>query len=353
VPLSDSLNDSDCHASEHFAILSGSNGILQCSQQNRDFNAGDGSIYSAVQLRQRFGLWLPPSGLKARYDVFVSYRWTGKIDDDLALGLFNNLDSHLLACGRKIDVFLDKRRLQDGRNFQDDFANALLNSQLPVVVMSTEALKRMATLEAGSGIDNLFLEWTLITELLELRKINECLPILIGTFNESASTCADSISNFFSKTRMVTKFGFLGFKGFSCEVSQQTVEEMPDIVVSSVVAKTRSILGQHGLSESPELSRRTVRDVLRKLSLHQAVKTWDLVKSPKLSACAACSVKNEVMGALIEHCASRIRSMLDGIDPREKQQIYTNIQRDGMAAGVDGMATGGGSNAGGTGGTSS
>ena len=46
-------------------------------------------------------------------------------------------------------MFLDKRRLQDGRNFQEDFADALLVTALPVVILSTAALQRMVTLTAG------------------------------------------------------------------------------------------------------------------------------------------------------------------------------------------------------------
>jgi GTPase SAR1 family protein len=306
VPVSGSPSDFGFLADAHFAVLSGANGVLECSKHNRDFNAGDGSLLSGAQLQHRFGVWLPPSGLRARYDVFLSYRWTGKIEDDLTLGLFNKLSADVLASGRSIDVFLDKRRLEDGRNFQEDFAEALLKSQFPVVIMSSEALKRMAKLESGSGIDNLLLEWTLILELLELKKMDMCLPIFIGTYNQSAPTCADAISSIFDEVTLAD-----GSK-------IRPIDSLPDVPVTSITEKVRSILGQHGLSESPLLSCRSVREVVTRLSLQQGVKTWDLVKDPKLSASPASSLKDEVTRAVIGHCALKIRIILDSIEERAK-----------------------------------
>jgi hypothetical protein len=85
------------------------------------------------------------------------------------------------ARARARRVFLDRRRLQDGRNFQDDYADALVNTSLPVVILSTAALQRMVKLKADSAIDNLLLEWTIIVELLHSKTIEKCLPIIIRT----------------------------------------------------------------------------------------------------------------------------------------------------------------------------
>jgi hypothetical protein len=92
--------------------------------------------------------------------------------------------------------------------------------------------------------------------------------------------------------------------------------------VTSITEKVRSILGQHGLSESPHLSCRSVREVVTRLSLQQGVKTWDLVKDPKLSASPASSVKDEVTRAVIGHCAPKIRSILDSIDEERRKYQY-------------------------------
>ena len=74
------------------------------------------------------------------------------------------------------------------RNFQDDCADALLKTSMPVVILSTAALQRMVKLNADSAIDNLLLEWTFIVELLDSKTIKHCLPIIIGTYNLSASS---------------------------------------------------------------------------------------------------------------------------------------------------------------------
>jgi hypothetical protein len=87
---------------------------------------------SAADARVLLQPWVPPAGLRNNYDVFLSYRWTGSFDEDLTLGLFNNLSEDVFgSSGREISVFLDKRRLQDGRKFQDDFADALLKLACP------------------------------------------------------------------------------------------------------------------------------------------------------------------------------------------------------------------------------
>ena len=52
----------------------------------------------------------------------------------------------MLTVGRghkAIVGFLDRERLEDGRNFQDDFARALINSLVVVIILSVDALHRM------------------------------------------------------------------------------------------------------------------------------------------------------------------------------------------------------------------
>ncbi len=67
-----------------------------------------------------------------------------------------------------------------------------------------------------------------------------------------------------------------------------------------------------------------MREVVKQLSLQQGVKTWDLVKDPKLSACPASSVKDEVTRAVIGHCELKIRSILDSIEERAKYQYKSD-----------------------------
>ena len=249
-------------------------------------------------------------GLRDCYDVFLSYRWTGSFDEDLTLGLFNNLSEDVFgSSGREINVFLDKRRLQDGRNFQDDFADALLKTAVPVVILSTAALQRMVKLTADSAIDNLLLEWTLIVELLDSNTIAHCLPIFIGTYDPSAPTCSSFISDFFKDV----------VKAADGSVLYSGIDSLPDVSIQSIIRKVRSLLQQHHLPESCGLSSHTVRSVVRHLSLHQAVFASKLFKMAKYQTVPASHAKEEVTRTVVEHCSSAIRSMLENIEARKSR----------------------------------
>ena len=73
---------------------------------------------------------LPPRGALAWYDAFISYRWGG-LDTELADALFASL-SYAVVGTRPVRVFLDRRRLESGRNFTTDFATALAKSKVAV-----------------------------------------------------------------------------------------------------------------------------------------------------------------------------------------------------------------------------
>lgn len=212
------------------------------------------------------------------------------------MGIFNALSfgEHgvLGSSGREIRVFLDKQRLQDGRNFQQDFADALLKTSVPVIILSTASLQRMQTLTADSAIDNLLLEWTLIVELLDrdAHILAECLPIFVGTFDRTASTCSAMITSLFR---------------------DNVISSLPDVAVASIIDKVRCILQQHGISESPHLSHRTVRSVVRKLELQMAVQSWKLLEEPRLALVQASHVKEEVTRTVVTHCAKKIRHILE------------------------------------------
>jgi NLR family CARD domain-containing protein 3 len=298
-----------CVEAAHFVSL---NQAVKCISSGDvvHVNSTTNVALSAVEARALLQRWIPPAGLRDSYDVFLSYRWTGSFDEDLTLGLFNNLSEDVFgSSGREIGVFLDKRRLQDGRNFQDDFADALLKTSLPVVILSTAALQRMVKLQADSAIDNLLLEWTLIVELLHSKTIEHCLPIIIGTYNPSAPSCAAVISDFF-KDVVTAADGSVFYSG---------IDSLPDVNVTSIVSKVRLMLQQHQLPESPGLSSHTVRSVVKQLSLHQAVFASNLLQHPKFLDVPASHAKEEVTRTVVEHCSGKVRSMLESIEALKLQ----------------------------------
>jgi hypothetical protein len=208
---------SHCVSSERLLVLNGDRGLIKLVSDDQPLPVGESMPLSASDARKRFEPGLPPIGLRSDgYDVFLSYRcappvtytaapwsylfsrWTGSFEDDLTTGIFNALScgEHgvLGSSGREIRVFLDKQRLQDGRNFQEDFAEALLKTHVPVTIVSTAALARMRSLKPDSAVDNLLLEWTLIVELMDrdTKILWECLPVFVGTFDCTASSCAST-----------------------------------------------------------------------------------------------------------------------------------------------------------------
>ena len=159
-------------------MLYGKRGLVHMERVGEGMFVAPRERLEAEELRERFEGFLPPRGLRDNYDVFVSYRW-GELDSDLASGMFTLLSQEILE-GRGVQVFLDKERLQGGRNFQTDFCHALACSTLAMPLVSIAALRRMHTLHAGAEVDNLLLEWALIVELQEQGRLAACCPILLG-----------------------------------------------------------------------------------------------------------------------------------------------------------------------------
>lgn len=311
----------------HLVVLSGSNGLIERCSNNQNFDAGEGP-QSAVEIRRKFSLWLPPSGLRSSgYDVFLSYRWTGidrqhwGFDEDLTMGIFNNLSMRALVGPdkREVNVFLDKQRLQPARDFQSSFVDALLNSALPVIVMSSAALLKMVSLQPDSPIDNLLLEWTIIADLHASGLIKQCLTVLFGACNTQAGSCADVLGDIFDQkmpevlaavegdrqydkaTRKLTSFSELEDKNI--------FGVLPNIVVKSVNDKTRSMLQLRGLPVSPDIDSRSVRMVVDGLTKIMGVKANE--EAAKLNSRHA---NDEALRAVINHCSNMVCSILEAED---------------------------------------
>jgi hypothetical protein len=112
-------------------ILDGARGLVAAVEGavgGKDVATGSGRRLAASEAAVVFAAWLSPRGLLAGYDVFVSYRWGG-LDMELADVLFAGLSCNLVR-DRLVAVFLDRRRLQGGRNFCVDFATALVSSKV-------------------------------------------------------------------------------------------------------------------------------------------------------------------------------------------------------------------------------
>ena len=126
-------------------------------------DCGGGVLHGLLRL---FPHWLVDSALLPLYHIFISYRWN-RLDLEFADQLFDALTNHTVGRDhRAIDVFLDRKRLKDGRNFQADFVKALVAAQVVVVLLSVDALGRMVKHDPAAE-DNLLVEWIISLLLYE------------------------------------------------------------------------------------------------------------------------------------------------------------------------------------------
>jgi hypothetical protein len=215
-------------------------------KKEREISVAPRRKLSAIEVQQHFSSWLRPRGLReGGYDIFFSYRWTEGsqgIDSELVDSVYKKVTCHCLVGTkrRQVHAFLDRQRLEVGRNFQKDFAEAAMHSTVMVLIVSKAALKKMCTLKADSPEDNLLLEWSLALELLESSHLPFCLPVMIGQASEDTA----SISNLFAE-------GIL--------------DQLPEITCKRVTEKVEELMRQNDLEPSPKLHTRTVRGTVNEL----------------------------------------------------------------------------------------
>jgi hypothetical protein len=156
-----------------------------------------GNALSKEEILAKFATWLPASGLLEAYDAMLSYRW-GVFDKRLVTLVADSLSRQTVGAEkRRVEVFLDDLRLQVGRQFQHDFMHALLVCKAAVPFVTMDALKKMYTLTAASPCDNVLLEWSVILELVAAKRLNVCLPILIGERKPAKNPASsDELANF-------------------------------------------------------------------------------------------------------------------------------------------------------------
>ena len=102
-----------------------------------------------------------------------------QFDRKLAVALFDRLGNQAVGT-RAVQVFLDEKRLQYGRNCRRDVVKALGVSTIAIVVMSWAGIQQMQGVVSDSEVNEELLLWTLIVELLAIGRLKRCLPIKLG-----------------------------------------------------------------------------------------------------------------------------------------------------------------------------
>ena len=239
----------------HLVVLNGPGGLEErlAAAPPQDIAVAPRMRISPVEARTRFAPWLVPTGLLKFYHVFVSYRW-GVFDTELAKAIFSILCVTIICGGLQVRVFLDRNRLEDGRDFPTDFSTALINSRVAVPIVSYASLERMFVLTAESNVDNVLLEWTLIVELMAIGHLKYCLPVMLGEVTPDA-TDGNFVSDLFTLGAM---------------------DKLPKVVCVKVADRVKELLLANGKTPSPLLHTYTVHDVVTRITRLLGVTGWDV-----------------------------------------------------------------------------
>ena len=128
----------------------------------------------------------------ARYDVFISYRAAGE-DAELASALFEVLQGRKFTRPSGVEstcnVYLDKKRIRDGQDWQVEFFRGLVASDLFVPILSPAVIERFSKLDPPEvdAMDNILLEQTTALALKHLGVVRKMLPVMVGRRREDGS----------------------------------------------------------------------------------------------------------------------------------------------------------------------
>lgn len=163
--------------------------LREAVRRNKPIDAGETDL-STAHIRSTFSRYLNPRGLQESYHVFESYR-QGGFDTELATDLFRLLSLETVEVGSSGEVqevlpFWDQQVLEPGRDFQQDFCEALAKTTVAVPIVTEHTMERMQPSKlSDSGADNVLLEWTLIRALYIAGRLPRVFPIFLGSWDNA------------------------------------------------------------------------------------------------------------------------------------------------------------------------
>ena len=221
------------------------------SKKHTGLHAPSGEkLLGKTEIVEQYGAWLVDDTLREEYDVFISYRW-GTLDSKYTERLRDRFTIYNVnADNRAVAVFLDNKRLRDGRNFVDDFGRSLINSRIVVPVVSSDALDRMRKHDPYHT-DNVLMEWLMAIECFHSAssKVMRVLPMLFGKRDSNS----DAIGNLYQ---------------------EGALDEMPDIHPRETVRCALRLLQANGVEPRMGVSTYTVRSILMELKTILGYCTW-------------------------------------------------------------------------------
>jgi GTPase SAR1 family protein len=206
---------------------------------------GGSRLLSEDGVRARYGPWLQLYGLRADYDVFISYRW-GDFDSLFTEQLFDMFTNFSVGTdSRAVEVFLDKKCLQRGQLFKADFAAALTHSDVALPILSVDALEKMLRHDPAV-VDNVLLEWVMIHESFAAQRVKKVYPIAFGQRTRIGRTGNDLIVESY--------------------FSDQTRSQLPKISPVETLAVAARLLEANGVTPTSKLSAYTVFSIVQEMA---------------------------------------------------------------------------------------
>jgi GTPase SAR1 family protein len=211
---------------------------------------GQHTLLTEAEIAKKYGQWLQLHVLRERYDLFISYRW-GRYDSEFTEQLFDMFTNFPLGeQNRAVEVFLDRRRLQEGRLFKSDFAKALTHSLVVVPVVSVDALARMVE-HNPSQPDNVLLEWVMILESHTAGKVLKVFPILFGQRKTQDVGAQGADGSVVSAEFTVSDF-----------FVEKVQDMLPQITPTATLAVAAELLKENGIEPSEKMPSYTVHSVV-------------------------------------------------------------------------------------------
>jgi GTPase SAR1 family protein len=271
---------------------------------------GGRTLLTLPEIKSKYGQWLQLYDLRERYDVFLSYRW-GTHDSEFTEQLFDMFTNLSVgASNRAVEVFLDRKRLQEGRLFKSDFAAALTHSLVVVPVMSVDALGRMVE-HNPTQPDNVLLEWIMILESFAAGKILKVFPVLFGK-RKQTSISRDGGG---SDETVIADFFADGIK-----------DVLPKIPPATTLAQAADLLRANGIEPSEKMRSYTVHSIVHELLGFLLCKASDFAARQLVGAFADKVVR------LLQDCGD---AALDAISAPGTED---NPARAGIAASAEPLA---------------
>ena len=174
----------------------------------------------------------------------------GPTDKDLVRQLLDRTTLYAIgADSRKVDVFLDTLRLEDGEHFRESFLEALVHSTVVVPVLSTTALHRMLT-HKKDEVDNVLLEWICAIACKRLGLVQKVYPVVIGPWSEAEGVFLDMYA-------------------------EGSLDRLSDEQPTATMSTAAQLLSTHGLALPKEVQVLTVRGVVQELNRFLGYLSWE------------------------------------------------------------------------------